>query len=94
MAFGQSRLVGFYDVGGIRLHENTRGLAIATATGKNNYTLSGAGLGIEINKGERYQFRLIWARKLGSNSGGTVDGMNADGRSLDNQFWVQGSLWF
>lgn len=94
IALSQLRLVGFYDVGGITLHKDTNNIAIATASGKNSYHLSGAGIGAEISKGERYQVRLVWARKLGSNPGRTTGGLNADGRNSDNQFWVQGALWF
>lgn len=94
LAFGQPRLVGFYDIGGITLHKNTNGIPIPTASGENEYHLSGAGIGAEISKGDRYQVRLMWARKLGGNPGRSVAGLNADGRDSDNQFWAQAAFWF
>jgi hemolysin activation/secretion protein len=93
-ALGQPRLVGFYDVGGIKLHKDTRNLSIQTATGRNDYSLSGFGIGAELGKADLYQLRLVWAKKIGDNPGRTITGMNSDGRDLDNQFWLQGAFWF
>ena len=93
-SFGQPRIFGFYDIGGITLHKDARSFHIDTATGENHYMLSGAGIGIAIEKNEQYLISLVWARKLGSNPGRTVAGMNSDGRNVDDQLWAQGSFMF
>ncbi len=91
---GALQLSAFADTGGIRVHKNPGSMAIPTASGKNSYQLSGAGLGVSLSQPGRYSVRLSWAHSLGSNPGRSVNGTNADGKTDDNRFWVQATAWF
>lgn len=91
---GALQLTAFADTGHIRLHHDPGSVTIPTATGKNDYQLSGAGLGLRLDKPGRYSLRLAWAHTLGENDGRTVADNDADGKSDDNRFWLQAITWF
>ena len=91
---GQLQLIGFFDTGRITLHENTNGIAIPTATGRNSYSLSGWGLGANLGKTGSHALRLSWARKIGSNPGRSASGLDADSRADQSRLWLQAMLWF
>jgi hemolysin activation/secretion protein len=91
---GSLQLVGFLDAGNITLHKTEWTNSVTTATGKNNYWLSGGGLGINLSKAGLYALRASWARTIGDNPGRSTAGNNADNNSEDNRFWLQASVWF
>lgn len=91
---GSLQLQAFYDIGHIRLQNNTNGIATPTLTGANSYNLRGAGLGFTIAKSASHVIRAAWASKIGSNPGRSFDGNNADGKNDDSRFWLQAMYWF
>lgn len=91
---GQFQLVGYYDTGRVKLHDDARGIAIATATGQNAYALSGWGLGVNLTKTGSHALRLGWASKRGDNPGRSAAGLDADSRADKSRVWLQGTLWF
>lgn len=93
-SWGQLQFVGFYDLGHVEQHKDTKGIPIPTATRKNAYDLAGWGLGMNLSKTGSHALRLIWAQKLGSNPGRTVAGMDADGANDKSRVWLQATLWF
>lgn len=92
--WAQTQLVGFFDTGWIKLCREMYTGAIANATGKNDYVLSGAGIGINVGKTGFYSVRASYAHKLGQNEGRSAAGMDADGRSDKGRFWLQALVWF
>lgn len=91
---GQIQLVGFYDTGRIELHDDARSIAIPTATGRNVYSLSGYGLGVNLTKTGSHALRLGWAGKIGDNPGRSAAGLDADSRADKSRVWFQGMFWF
>ena len=91
---GILQLSGFVDSGHIRLHDDPGSVAIPTATGKNEYQLSGAGFGLSVGVTGSHSLRLAWAHTLGDNDGRATNGDNVDGDSDDSRFWLQGVVWF
>lgn len=92
--WGAPQVAAFVDGGGIRLHHTPGGVAIATATGRNAYTLTGAGLGLSLTKPGSHSLRLVWAAKVGTNPGRTAAGLDADGKNDSSRVWLQGQWWF
>jgi hemolysin activation/secretion protein len=91
---GIPQLVGFYDLGWINLHYSPW-LNSGTPIGDRNcYTLSGAGIGLNLTKPNLYAIRLAWAAKIGTNPGRSVAGLDADGKSDDNRYWIQAMFMF
>lgn len=90
---GQVQLVAFHDAGRISVHKDTKGLPISTATGRNNYGLEGWGFGVNLSKSGSHSIRVMWAQKIGSNPGRTIEGMNSDGRAGASRLLFQGN-WF
>lgn len=73
---GDVQITGFYDEGRIQQFVNPT----STVVTPNHYSLSGAGIGLNIGDAGVYDFRLIVARKLGSNPGiNPVNGTDSDG---------------
>lgn len=89
-----TQLVGFYDAGWVKLHKNKWPGAINTATGKNNYWISGAGAGLNVKKDGLYSLRASFAHTIGPNPGRSPDGKHADNTSDDYRFWTQLIVWF
>jgi hemolysin activation/secretion protein len=93
-ALGGMQLAGFLDAGRVRVNANPNGIPIATATGRNDYSLFGAGLSMRWTR-ERLTLSTVWARTLGGNPGRSgLDGSNSDGDRDENTFWMQGALRF
>lgn len=92
--YGNLQLVTFFDAGGIRQDHNLWDNAINTATGRNYYTLSGAGVGFNLTKTNWYALRGSWAHSLGNNPGRSIKGNNSDGQQDSQQFWLQLSAYF
>jgi len=88
------QFVAFFDTGHIKLHNSPWTNSITNATGKNRYELSGAGFGVNLNKPEKYSVRASYARTIGNNSGRSISGNNADNLTDNQQFWLQGIIWF
>jgi hemolysin activation/secretion protein len=91
---GIPQLVGFFDEGWVRLHDSTWANSVTTFSGKNSYSLSGAGIGANLTKPNFYVIRVAWAAKVGSNPGRSDSGLDADGKSDDNRYWIQAMFIF
>ena len=76
------QLTSFIDTGHIQIHNDPSSVTIPTATGKNSYQLSGAGIGATISKPGSYNLKLSWAHTLGNNDGRTINGKNADDKKI------------
>ncbi len=94
LSWGALQLQGFVDAGQVRLHQDPRGLPIASASGRNSYGLAGAGLGLSLSKPGSYLLRASLAQAVGSNPGRSTAGLNADGRDTHQRGWVQALWWF
>ena len=94
VSYGALQMIGFLDAGNITLHQTEWTNSVTTATGKNNYWLTGSGLGVNMSKSSLYSLRATWAHTLGDNAGRSNNGANADGLSEANRFWLQASVWF
>lgn len=96
LAFGtalRGQAFAFADAGTIQLHAQPWPGSIATATGRNRYSLSGAGIGLNLTHGA-WSARGGIAHALGDNPGRTVDGKDADGRASRTRAWVQAGRSF
>lgn len=88
------QLVAFLDAGQIRQHDTPWTNSISSATGKNSYWLSGAGVGINLDRPGKYGIHTSYATPLGSNPGRSTSGMDADNRDSNHRAWVQSVFWF
>ncbi len=93
-AWGGLQLSGFYDAGYITLHKETWPNSIATATDRNSYWLQGGGMGFAYLYGGIFSLRASWAHTIGDNPGRSTSDRNADGRSDENRFWLQGMIYY
>uniref|UniRef100_Q3ARQ9 Probable activation/secretion signal peptide protein n=1 Tax=Chlorobium chlorochromatii (strain CaD3) TaxID=340177 RepID=Q3ARQ9_CHLCH len=94
--WGDMFVNAFYDAGHVTLNKDryASDSATITATGRNDYWLQGAGLGLRYDISENFTLQGCWAHTIGKNSGRSVDGNNSDGKSDNNRFWVQGLYYF
>ncbi len=91
---GNVQLVGFYDHGRIQLQADPWTSA-PNASGRNDYSLSGIGLGLNIDKTARHAIRIAWSRALQSNPGRSIaEGTNADGKLDKQRIWLTAALYF
>ena len=88
------QLVGFLDTGWIHLHKDPWTGAVASATGRNDYWLSGGGIGVSLARMERYAIRASYAHEIGDNPGRTAAGNDGDNLERDGRFWIQAVAWF
>jgi len=88
------QLVGFIDTGWVRQHKDPWTASVTNATGRNDYWLSGGGLGVVIGKAGRYSIRAAYAHKIGDNPGRSTAGNDADNLDNDGRFWLQTVIWF
>lgn len=91
---GIFQLSGFFDAGYIRLYQHPWTNAVATATHKNSYWIQGAGVGLDYSYTDRISVRGTWAHVIGDNPGRSMGNNDADGRSNENRFWIQGLIYF
>ena len=80
----------FYDVGEVEKEKNV------TSTGLNSYKLQGIGLWLGAsypNLWGQSQWRVTWARRLGSNPAAS-NGNDSDGTYYLNRFWLSASQLF
>ncbi len=91
---GVPQLVGFYDLGWTSLHVSPWVNSGTPIGNMNSYTISGAGVGANLTKTGRYAIRVAWAAKIGTNPGRSTAGLDADGKSDDNRYWLQAIVSF
>jgi len=83
------QLIGFYDVGGIELHESTWS-GWQTVPGQPNlYLLQGAGVGASWAPIAGLLAKATYARAIGDNPGHDINGNDSDGKHSKNRFWLQ-----
>lgn len=90
---GAGSVFGFTDVGGIQLSRTPWDTQIATGK-PNNYQLRGMGMGASINPAQRATFKLMWARKIGSNPNPTAALTDSDGSQSNSRIWLLGTYKF
>ncbi|MDQ5988457.1 MAG: Heme/hemopexin transporter protein HuxB [Syntrophus sp. SKADARSKE-3] len=88
------QLTGFYDAGYVNLHKNTWAGSVTNATGRNDYWLSGAGVGFNIGKAGLYSIRVSYALKINDNPGRSDAGYDADNLKDYGRAWLQVTVWF
>jgi len=91
-ALGALQIIGFYDAGYAILHKDVWG-AIGTATGENQYWISGIGGGVSMSRASLYSLRFMYAHRVGDNPGRGTDGNNADGRDDKGHFWLMAAYY-
>jgi hemolysin activation/secretion protein len=92
LKWGAVQLSAFFDTGQVTLNKTLWPYAVQTLKGKNEYWLSGAGVGISLSEADRYFLRLNYAHKIGGNDGRTLQGNDSDGRDDDGRFWLIGQI--
>ena len=92
--YGIVQLSGFYDAGRITMHMNPWAYSILTATGKNNYWLQGAGMELVYLYNNRLSLKGSWAHVIGDNPGRNWWGLNSEGKSDSDRFWLLATLFF
>lgn len=88
-----TQVVGFFDAGWVKLHRTLYTGALTNATGRNDYTLSGGGIGINVGKPGLYSLRASYAHKIGLNEGRSPTGKDCDNRSDQGRLWLQLVVW-
>ena len=80
----------FYDTGSVTRYKRPDGIIEEDQT--NSYRLSGWGAGIFASKPNTYDFRLMWATKLGKNPGQRLDDedrlIDNDGTNSKSRLWA------
>ena len=88
------QLCGFYDYGSVTLHNKTwDGWQGTNPALPNDYSLSGAGIGILLRQTDLFAIKASWAWKLSDNPG-AMNGVDGNGKDDIGQLWLQGSFWF
>ena len=90
----KTQLVGFFDAGHIRLHENTWTNSVTNISGRNHYWLTGVGAALNFEQTGTYRIQFSYAHKIGKNPGRDFFNNDADNRSDSGRFWVQATVWF
>lgn len=84
----------FLDSGHVWLNKRTYGIPSINACGCNDYSLTSAGLGLSWRH-SNFSLAGSWAHGLGNNPGRSATlGLNADGDTDRQQFWLSGSVRF
>lgn len=94
LSYGNIQISGFMDYGLIRLNKNPWANCITNASGKNGYSLAGAGFGISLVKSGAYSAKLQVATTIGDNDGRDLNGNDSDGLSHDVRAWFTASYQF
>lgn len=89
--FANLQVVGFVDTGRITLNNTPWGGSqpIGRPNFPNTYSLSGAGIGLNLYKKASFSVNSSVAWKLGSNAGADVIGRDSDGGSRGWRSWIQ-----
>ncbi|MCX7092394.1 MAG: BamA/TamA family outer membrane protein [Methylobacter sp.] len=89
---GNLQLVGFFDSGHITLHEQRWTNDIAG--NRNEYSLSGSGIGINFSHANNFAIRGTWAHTLGDNPGVNAAGNDSSGLHDDNRLLLHSMVYF
>ena len=92
--WAETQVIGFMDSGWVKLHDTLWPGSISSASGKNDYWLSGGGAGLNIGKQGLYSIRASYARTIGINDGRSTTGKDSDNRSDKDRVWLQAMIWF
>ena len=92
--YGTFQVSGFYDAGRITMHINPWSYSILTATGENNYWLQGAGAELVYLYNNRVSMKGCWAHVIGDNPGKSRYGLNSEGKSDSDRFWLLATVFF
>jgi hemolysin activation/secretion protein len=90
----KTQIIGFFDAGYVNLHRFNWSNAVTTVSGRNDYWISGAGPGINIEKKGLYRAQFSYGFQIGKNPGASTSGSNSDNLYNNGQFWWQGTIWF
>ncbi len=91
---GKLQIVGFIDTGHITLHEQHWRGDVTSASGHNEYSLSGGGIGINYSHSNRFAIRSSWAHTIGDNPGRSLSGKDSDSKTDENRLWLQTMVSF
>lgn len=92
-AWATTQVVGFFDAGWVKLHQTLYAGALTNAMGRNDYPLSGGGIGVNVGKAGLYSLRASYAHKVGLNEGRSPTGKDCDNRSDHGRLWLQLVIW-
>lgn len=92
--YGNLQLIGFFDTGHITLHEKRWAYDVNSLSGRNEYSLSGSGIGINYTRDSRFAIRTTWSHTIGDNPGRSTYDLDSDGKRDDNRFWLQSIVYF
>lgn len=88
---GRVQLAAFVDAGHVWLNRSPGAVPAANLCACNDYSLFGAGVGVNWTR-RNFGFSASWAHALGSNPGAdAVTGLNSDGGSSRQAFWLRGT---
>jgi len=93
-SWAATQLIGFFDTGWVKLHQTAWPGSVTNRSGKNDYWLSGAGVGLNIGKDGLYALKATYAHTVGNNDGRTLNDTDSDNRSDNNRFWLHAMIWF
>jgi hemolysin activation/secretion protein len=93
-AWGKMLLGGFYDAGHVTLNHSRYAGDVNNAANSNDYWLQGAGVSLNWQVTKNCAMQGSWAHQIGRNQGRTAGGLNADGKSDNSRFWLQGMISF
>lgn len=86
------QLSAFYDTGGVTVSQDTAAVKPETV---NNYSLSGAGLGLRYTHSSNTSANLVWSRRLGSHPlADAKTGKDTDGTRVLDRLWLTVSSFF
>ena len=94
--FGNLQLVGFIDTGRVTLHNATWAgwQPVGRPNFPSSYSLSGAGIGLNLYKEADFSVRTSLAWKLGNNPGADALGRDSDSKGSSVRFWLQATKQF
>lgn len=92
---GGIQLSAFYDIGGISNIDKAPWGTPANTAGKNNYLISGAGLGFNWSQPQRYSVKASYAWKINDKieERSTAE-TDSEGKDRGGRLWIQGMWWF
>lgn len=86
-------LSAFFDAAWMRLHTETRGLPIDTASGRNSYRIAGVGVAAALSFSNGF-LRAIWARPVGGNPGRSAPVPGQPDKQNASRGWLQMGFQF
>lgn len=91
---GNLQFVGFFDTGHITLHKQRWPGDVTSASGRNEFSLSGSGIGVNLSRGSNFAIRTSWAHTIGSHWARNASGNDSDGLQDTQRFWLQSMIYF